>query len=236
MIHLSKRLLAVASMVTPGKCPVDVGCDHGYVPIYLVQKGIAASVLAMDVNEGPLMRARANIEAENLTGQIRTRLSDGLKNYKAGEADCLIIAGMGGMLMCDILKYGYEQHLLEDFSEVVLSPHSDIGRVRRYLHTLGFKIREENMVIDAGKYYTVIHGIKGSEHYDCEEDYLYGKYLIDSRHPVLKNYIDDVLLAKEELYKKVSGLFTPGAARFAPQLEAEIKRLQNVRLRLLTGE
>lgn len=235
MIHLSKRLMAVASMVTPGSRPVDVGCDHGHIPIYLVQKGVAAHVLAMDINEGPLARARANISGCGLAQSIETRLSDGLESYVKGEADSLIIAGMGGTLICRILGYAQQEGFLADFHELVLSPHSDIGQVRRLLHELGFRIDKENMVIDAGKYYTIIHAIHGREQYGSPEDYQYGKYLIDCGHPVLKTYVLELLAAREALYEKLSGLSTPGAMSYMPKLLDEIGNLKRTAARLDPG-
>lgn len=235
MIHLSKRLMAVASMVTPGSHAADIGCDHGYIPIYLIQKGIAVHVLAMDINTGPLSRAQSNIDNWGLSEKIDTRLSDGLSQYKQQEADSLIIAGMGGLMICDILDAGKTRGVLGDFRELILSPHSDIEKVRKHLHKLEFKIDKETMVIDAGKYYTVIHAIKGRENYNNQEDYVYGKYLIDHRHPVLKNYVTDTLKQKEDLYKKISGYSTPGARDYAPRLYKEIQNLKNVQLRMQTG-
>ena len=103
-VVLSRRLRTVAGMVTRGHRVCDVGCDHGFVPVYLVQQGISPGVLAMDLREGPLRAAREHVSAYGLEGQIETRLSDGLHNYKAGEADTLICAGMGGGLMMRILE------------------------------------------------------------------------------------------------------------------------------------
>ncbi len=236
MIHLSKRLAAVVGMVTPGSRPADVGCDHGHIPIYLVQSRKAAHVLAMDINEGPLDRARENIKAYGLTGQITTRLSDGLEAYIPGEADSLIIAGMGGILICDILAAAGRKKILGDFSELILSPHSDVALVRRRLHDLNYRIDRENMVLDSGKYYTIIHAVPGFERYDCDEDYMYGKYLIDHRHPVFISYINDTREAKKALYQKVSVLSTDGARAFTPRLLGQLEGLERVLTRLQTGE
>ena len=102
-IVLSKRLQAVASMVTAGNRVCDIGCDHGFVPICLVQQKISPGALAMDVREGPLSQARMHIAACGLETYIETRLSDGLAAFRMGEADTLICAGMCGRLMMRIL-------------------------------------------------------------------------------------------------------------------------------------
>ena len=115
---LSRRLQAVADLVSPGKRVCDVGCDHGYVSIYLIESGRADAVLAMDVNRGPLERARINVEKHGLTGYITLRLSNGLDAYRTGEAQSLVIAGMGGRLMQSILTKDKEK--TEDFEELIL--------------------------------------------------------------------------------------------------------------------
>ena len=95
-MELSKRLKAVAGLVTEGASVADIGTDHGYVPIWLIQSGRAAKVIAMDVNEGPLERARGHIRSKRLENVIFTRKSDGLQALHVGEADTMIAAGMGG--------------------------------------------------------------------------------------------------------------------------------------------
>ena len=105
-MQLSKRLAAVARLVSAGSRLADVGTDHGYVPISLVCEGKIPSAIAMDVNRGPLNRARAHIKAQGLEKYIDTRLSDGLAALAPGEADSVLIAGMGGMLMMRILSQG----------------------------------------------------------------------------------------------------------------------------------
>ncbi len=93
-------------MVSPGCRLADVGTDHAYIPIYLMQNGVIPQAVAMDINQGPLLRATENIRRYGLTGRIETRLSDGLEKLQAGEADTILIAGMGGLLMVRILENG----------------------------------------------------------------------------------------------------------------------------------
>ena len=123
-MQLSKRLSAVAEFVTPGGCLVDVGTDHGYVPIALLEQKKISSAIAMDVNRGPLERAREHITQYNMGDYIETRLSDGLHALRAGEGDSLLIAGMGGGLTIRILSEG--EPLLSGFRELILEPQSDI--------------------------------------------------------------------------------------------------------------
>ncbi|MDE7059206.1 MAG: class I SAM-dependent methyltransferase, partial [Lachnospiraceae bacterium] len=103
-MQLSKRMQRLASLVTEENRLADIGTDHGYIPIYLIQQKKIQSALAMDINSGPLSRAKEHIEASGLTTYIETRLSDGLCKLEADEADTVLIAGMGGMLMVSILN------------------------------------------------------------------------------------------------------------------------------------
>ena len=103
---LSIRMQAVADLVSDGMRIADIGTDHGFVPIALVSAGRCPYAVAADVRRGPLSHAAENIRKYGLSEVIETRLSDGLEKIKPGEADSIIIAGMGGMLMIRILEEG----------------------------------------------------------------------------------------------------------------------------------
>ena len=119
-MKLSKRLELVASFVPEGSRIADIGTDHGYIPIFLTEKGICQSALAMDVREGPLSRAREHIREKNLEDRIQVRLGDGLKELRPGEADTVVIAGMGGQLVIHILEEG--RHMWDSVKTWILSP------------------------------------------------------------------------------------------------------------------
>ncbi len=154
-IELSQRMRAVADMVRPGSRVCDIGCDHAFVSIYLVANGIADRVIASDVRTGPCAIARDNISRWRLSDKIDLRLGDGLSTVKPGEADAIVIAGMGGILITDILEAG--KNVVEKARQLVLQPQSELEHVRRYIYDNGWTISEENMLIDAGKYYVVIN-------------------------------------------------------------------------------
>lgn len=153
-IRLSKRLDAVAGMVTEGNIVCDVGCDHGFVSIYLIRKAISPKAFAMDVNSGPLQAAREHILDYGLQDYIETRLSDGVEALKGGEADSLICAGMGGRLVIRILEEGKRK--IRSMKEIILQPQSEIRSVREYLREEGYLIVDENMILEDEKYYQVI--------------------------------------------------------------------------------
>ena len=157
---LSKRLQNVADMVTKGYIVADIGTDHGYVPIYLIKNGIVPKAYAMDINEGPLKIAGKNIRLEGLQDKITTVLSDGMNEMTSEMAESVVIAGMGGDLITDILNRGKN---IKGIKELVLSPHKRVDIVRKYLLDNNWKITDENMVIDNNKYYTILKAVPERE-------------------------------------------------------------------------
>ena len=152
---------AVASMVTPGNVLADIGTDHGYVPISLVQRKKIPKAIAMDVNVGPLQRACEHIAECQLEDKIETRLSDGVNKLQVGEADTILIAGMGGELVVRIITEGME--VCKAAKELVLQPQSELEKVRQFLRENKFKIMDEDMVIEDGKYYPMMRVVPVEE-------------------------------------------------------------------------
>lgn len=205
-MQLSKRLSAVASMVTEGNRLVDVGCDHGYLPLYLYLNKKIPSAIAMDVRPGPLSRAREHIAEYGLEKYIETRLSDGLLALSPGEGDTLTIAGMGGPLMERILTA--KEEVRESFRELILQPQSDIPHFRRFLGEIGWEIVEEEIVLEDGKFYPMMKAVRGEARtvsgdmpYTPEE--AFGGLLLKKRHPVLKLYLERELRIRNEILEKL---------------------------------
>lgn len=157
MISLSERLRMVASLVSPGSSVADIGCDHAHTSIYLIEAGVAERCIAADVRKGPLEAAKRNVSEHKLEENIDIRLSDGLEAIKAGETDTVLISGMGGLLILDILSAYPEK--TNKIRELVLSPQSDVDKVREWLYGHGFCITDEKMCRDAGKFYIAIKAI-----------------------------------------------------------------------------
>ena len=148
---------AVASMVTAGYTLCDVGTDHGYVPIALVQGNIIQKAIAVDINKGPLERANEHIRANGLTEKITTRLSNGLEAIHDGEVDSIVIAGMGGELVIHILTAG--ETVCRSAKELILQPQSEVSKVREYVRNTGYKIVDEDMILEDGKYYPMFQTV-----------------------------------------------------------------------------
>lgn len=161
MIKLSKRLEAIASFVYGPKV-LDVGCDHAYLSIYLKQKGF--NVSASDIKENICEVARMNISKYHL--DIPVFISDGLKDIKE-DFDTIIISGMGGHLIRDILAKPKAK-------QYVLSPHKNPELVRKHMVDSGYMIDKEAAIFDK-KWYVIMSFVKGKKNY-TEEDILYGPY------------------------------------------------------------
>ena len=190
MIRISDRLRIVAHMCDKGAVVADIGTDHGYLPIYLVQEGIAPSAIAMDLRKGPLEKAKKHICDNCLEDRIQTRLSDGLEKLSKNEADIITICGMGGRLIADIVTKGKD--VITQNTILVVSPQSEVGEFRHFLVSQGFEIEDEQMLKEDGKYYFIIKCRK-SEESVCSEfsetQYQYGWKLLDSKDKTLYEYL-----------------------------------------------
>lgn len=204
-VILSDRLKAVASLVSAGNRVCDVGCDHGFVSIYLVQKGICPLAIATDAKIGPLAQAREHIAAYGLEAYIETRLSDGLRAYRIGEADSMICAGMGGKLMRRILEEDADK--TDSFRELILQPQSDIQQFRVFLRRHDYLYADENMIEEDGKFYPMMRVVKKCGDKTIQNETVtqwdsfdvnwrqkmedrYGMLLLRRKHPVLYRYLE----------------------------------------------
>ena len=152
-LPLSSRLQVCAGFVSPGERVADIGCDHGYLSIYLLQKGIARSVIAADINEGPLQSAVRNAEKIGVSENISIYLSDGARNIPR-DFDTLICAGMGGDTMVHILQCA--PWLNNEKYRLILQCQSKTPVLRRYLSENGWRIAEESVLRDGKFLYTVM--------------------------------------------------------------------------------
>ena len=202
-VQLSERLQAVVELVTKGQSVADVGCDHAYISIYMIEQGIAEHVIAMDVNRGPLQRAKENIRKYGMQDKIETRLSDGIMELKNKEVHTVLIAGMGGPLMQQILLGN--PSVLADVEELILQPQSEIAEVRRFLEQISFQIEKENMVLEDGKYYVMMRARRCPQVVPMNKEiqYRYGKYLIEHKNPILYQYLQKECRQLEEIQDKL---------------------------------
>ena len=225
-MELSNRLQAVADLLDCHEAIADIGCDHGFVSIYLIESKKASKVLAMDVNKGPLERAKEHVEEKRLSTYIETRLSDGAKALEFFtnedgasklEVQAALVAGMGGRLMIHIIQDSIDKFTSMD--EFVLQPQSEIPKVRQFIREIGYHIEKENMILEDGKYYPMMKVVKGKgndinnddisqlvkdklvkEKFSLQDLYdEYGEWLLKSRNRVLLQF----LKFEKELYSNI---------------------------------
>ena len=174
-------------MITPNFPVADIGCDHAYLPIYLVRENVVPYVIACDINSGPVAKACENIEDVELSERIEVRQGDGLSPLKPGEVKSVVLAGMGGKLMMRILSEGAD--VLAQVSEIIMEPQSEVSALRHFLQDNGYMIISENMVNDDAKYYPVIKAVPGRMNWDKEIYFRYGKILLREENPVLHEFL-----------------------------------------------
>ena len=151
------RLKTIAGLVTPGYTVADIGTDHGYVPLLLLKNSIVPTAIASDMSPGALAKAVENARRMGLEDKVDFRCCNGLEKISPGEAQCIVISGMGGILMRRILDEGLETVLAA--KELILSPHRDPELILEFLETNGFETVSDQMIEDKKKKYRIIKGI-----------------------------------------------------------------------------
>ncbi len=150
----NKRLIKIAEMVKPCRCVADIGTDHAHLPIELVLSGKCRGAIACDVKKGPLEVAKKNISELALEGKIELRLGFGLQVVEPCECECITVAGMGGLMICDILERSEE--VAGGARQLVLQPNTCEYDLREYLFENGYVIDDERGVHDGEHYYLII--------------------------------------------------------------------------------
>ncbi|MCQ2519487.1 MAG: class I SAM-dependent methyltransferase [Lachnospiraceae bacterium] len=207
LYNLSERLREVSKTVISCNKVADIGCDHGYVAISLIESGKINSALCMDINEGPLEAAKEHIRTAGYENVIETRLSNGLHNATAGdEIESIIVAGMGGNLVSTIIDEGSD--IVKGLKQMVLQPQSELFLVRKKIRELGFYIDSEKFLIDMGKYYWIMDARPGKQ--ECMEPNMqelydnYSEFLIKSKDSLYKEYIENSIRINEGYLKGIS--------------------------------
>ena len=202
-MRLSDRLENILELVPGGLACADIGCDHGFMAIELVSRGIAPKVIASDLRTGPLERARENVEKAGLSDKISLIISDGFSAIEPGSVKTAVIAGMGGMLIRDILTSGMD--CIKQMDEFIVQPQSNIPEFRNFLRQSGFEIKRNNVLIDAGKYYfpmRIKYTGKIDENPSITPEDRYGADLIEEDRG-LSDYLDAEMSSYEKILEKL---------------------------------
>ena len=211
MIKLSDRLNVIAEEIEMGETVADIGTDHGFLPIFLWENRISPKVIMTDISEGSLNKAIENCRRFHPETEFDLRLGSGIDVLSEGETDDLIIAGMGGMLMTEIL--GKDPYKAKSFKKIVLQPRNNIGRLRHWLYNNGFSVKNEKLVREGRFICEVITAVPvevavtrsmGPERIEYE----YPHTLIKFQGPLTREYLSTKLRIEKNI---LSGMMSSSA-------------------------
>lgn len=222
-ISLDSRLLQCASFVRDKSKVVDVGTDHGYLAIYLAKTQKAIHAIASDLREGPLNNALENIKRYSCNNLIEPRLSDGLKNISAQEADDIVIAGMGGEVIANIIESA--NWLKDETKHLILQPMTMAENLRRFLFDEGFEIIKEQATMSSGKVYTVMMVAFSQKEIEVSDLYPYIGRLGDNLDDAGIKYVQREI---RDLSNKIWGCECEGKFDRAKELSKVKSKLENL--------
>lgn len=186
-MNLSKRLQTIVNLVPTNTIVADIGTDHGYIPRYLIDMNISKMVIATDISHKSLEKTIEYVNKFNYS-RIIPRVGNGLEVIKPFEVDTVILSGMGGLLIKDILDS--DRSKTSSITNFILQPNIASKELRQYLMDNNFKITDEDLVKEDGKYYEVIYAKKGKGFIKNDIYLEIGGQLRDKKHPLLKEYIE----------------------------------------------
>ena len=196
-IKLDDRLSAVAGLVRNGKRVADIGTDHGYLVAYLVENGVCPGGIAADLRKGPLENARQTVIQQGLSEKIELILSDGLQNIPENSCDDIVIAGMGGNLIAEILEKA--PWVKSDIINIIAQPMTHAEVLRQYFIDNGFAINTERTATDGKRYYCIISASYTGIVKDCNPSYIYTGEIRPESDTDIK-YLQKILTALTKKY------------------------------------
>ena len=214
-MKLGDRLQMIANEIQQGETMADIGTDHGFLPIYLWQTSKCPKVIMTDISRGSLEKARNDCRAECPDTEFDFRLGSGIEVLEEGEVDAVVIAGMGGLLMCDIL--GHDPQKAHSIRKYILQPRNNIGKLRCWLQDNGYEIIRENLVRE-GRYICEILTISTLSDFNRESDDSFTEYeddfikaaafefphsLIDKSNELTEEYLRKKLKKQESILENI---------------------------------
>jgi len=227
-MKLSERLHSIAGLVPPVHTLADIGTDHGFIPIYLIKQKRIKYAIASDISMGSLDKARQLIREYNLEHCIDTRLGDGLSVLSPGEADVIVIAGMGGVLISDIISRGNETAVTAN--ALILQPMTAQAELRRWLLSNGYEIIDEELAKEEHKIYEIIVAVPNPDVSSYKEDIYYeiGWKLIEKKHPLLEEWITRKMQGLEQVIAQLEMGRSDSAAERMQQYKEKYRQYKEV--------
>lgn len=231
-MKLGARLKAVADRVPFAEGIADIGTDHGYIPIYLMQKGRIQRAIATDIHEGPAKRALLHVEAAGFADAISIRIGSGLSVISPGEASGAVMAGMGGFLIRDILRDGRDA--ASRMKWFVLQPNTHVSDLRVWLSRNGYAVKEEILCEESGKLYVILFVVHGQM--DTPKGIMaeLGRLPKFADAHLLSVYMDHLISYRREIVKGIGEHTTNERNRFKRERAlAEIAELEDWKWKLM---
>lgn len=222
---LSKRLQCIVEAVGRAECVLDVGTDHGYVPIRLIENGQAQRAIASDISGASLQKAKEQIIRRGIT-DIETRLGSGLDIIAPGECDAIVMAGMGGLLMADILLKSKMK--LGRYCHLVLQPMNNVQAVRLAIEAIGAHPVLEKIVFEDGCYYQIIATEPGKMQISTPIDYWIGLTGIREENETFEKFVYHLIQKENHILTQVSAVDTDSARRRRHQSQGMLDMLKEV--------
>lgn len=229
-MNLSLRLSAIRDMVPKNSIVADIGTDHGYIPVSLIKNKISKRVIGTDVSKGSLDKIINLVISLDMESKIETRLGYGLDVIKPYEVDTLIIAGMGGMLIKDILEK--DKDTTKSISNFILQPMVGAKELRQYLIHNDFKIINEDLVFEEGKYYEIIFAIKGKSYIKKDIYFEISQLLVENNHPLIGSFIQHKIDKAEKILNEIKLIETKKAKEKNRKLQQLIKDYREVLIQI----
>jgi len=224
-MNLSGRLKAIADAVPKCRAAADIGTDHGYIPVYLVRNKIVDAAIASDISSGSLDKAKKLISQAGLGDVIDTRLGSGLEVLKPGEVDTIIIAGMGGLLIRDILDACPDT---AGGAALILQPMVAQENLRKWLLENGYMILDEDLVREDHRYYEIITAAAGHQTVENEIYYEIGRRLIEKQHPLLEEFVLHKIKSLEAIMEALKKAGSKSASEREDELGRKLRQLKEV--------
>lgn len=204
-MKLTDRLLKIAELVNKDKRVADIGTDHGYIPVYLLNKNKISYAVLADVNKGPLENARKEVKSNKLEEKVDLRLGSGLEVLNQNEVDEVIIAGMGGILISELLEA--KKDVAHNVEKLILQPMQAQAELRKYLYNNGYEIIDEVLVKEDFRIYEIIIARYTGKNTQIDNDIYYeiGKKLIENKDDLLNEFINKKIKSYQGIIEKLKG-------------------------------
>ncbi|MFL8710094.1 tRNA (adenine(22)-N(1))-methyltransferase [Clostridioides sp. GD02377] len=227
-MKLTDRLLKIASLVSDGKKIADIGTDHGYIPVYLLKEGRVPFAVLADVNKGPLDNAHKEVIQNNLLDKVDLRLGSGIEVLEVGEIEEIIIAGMGGILISELLEA--KKQVAHNVEKLILQPMQAQEELRRYLLNNGYEISEEVLVREDFRIYEIIVAKYTGKNTIIEDEIYFetGIKLLENKNSLFNEFIEKKIKTYSAIVNNLEGKNGEAIDKKREDSKTAIKKLENL--------